>query len=226
MAEARILTAAEMADLLQLNIEAVRTAFQRGELPGFEVMPGHLRCSEPAFYEWADRRSREARDGKTPPSPADAAELAFGANHREPAFSVMAARGGTLEQLQGRELATPDNRRSRPFRLDAIDGERGGLLVSPLGNRNASPVFIRAAAVDRCLYYLDTQVAPGAFTPIQASQNHPGPLARFTRRGNGGVRCLHYLLPILAAAGQVEIDGDSRPNTVRRCSTADGDDRR
>ncbi len=226
MAEARILTDAEMADLLQLNIEAVRTAFHRGELPGFEVMPGHLRCSEPAFYEWADRRSREAQDGKSPPSPADAAERAYGGNHPEGAFAALAMEGGPLEKLQGQHLATPDNRRSRPFRLDAVDRERGGLQVSPLGNRNASPVFIRAAAVDRCLYYLSTQVPAGVHTPIQASQNHPGPLARFTRRGNGGVRCLHYLLPILAAAGLVEIDGDSRPNTVRRCSTADGDGRR
>lgn len=221
MTTSRILTDGDMAGLLQVDVGVVWDAYRRGDLPGFEIGPGHLRCSEPAFHEWAERKSREADGGG---ARADAVEAAYAASDATAdRFAVLATPGGPLPSLAGAELSTPDARRSRPFRLDHVDPERGGLQITPLGNGDAAPLWLRGEAVNRCLYFLETQVPAGEPIPIQASQNHPGPLARFTRRGNGGVRCLPYLLPILERCGLVVIDGDARPNTVRT-TTADDDE--
>ena len=211
MSKQRILTETDMARLLRIDVGDVLGAFERGELPGFALQPGLVRCTEPAFYEWADRRSREGA-----PEPREAVELAE-EQYADPAtrhdhFADLSQQ--LLPALEGETFATPDRRRSRPFRLDAVDLERPGILVSPLESRSSSPVWIRADAVNRCLTFLLDHVPPGEPTPIQASQNNPGPLARFTRSGNGGVRCLHYLLPILQRCELVAIDGDTRPNTV------------
>ncbi len=213
MSESAILTEADIARLLRLDVAAVQGLFRRGEIPGFEIGPGTLRCTEPAFYEWAERRSRESTGSGSEDPDARAERLYARASHDH--FARLTDRGGPLPPLIGSRLATPDARRSRPFRLDTVDLQRGGVQITPLANGSASPVWIRADAVNRCLFFLETQVPAGESVPIQASQNHPGPLARFSRRGNGGVRCLHYVLPILARCGRVEIDGESRPNTVR-----------
>jgi len=211
MPKQRILTETDMARILRIDVDDVLGAFERGELPGFALQPGLVRCTEPAFYEWAERRSREGK-----PEPRDAVELAE-EQYADPTgrydhFADLCGR--MLPSLEGETFATPDRRRSRPFRLDTVDMERPGIQVSPLENQSSGPVWIRADAVNRCLTFLQGHVAPGDPIPIQASQNNPGPLARFTRRGNGGVRCLHYLLPILQRCGLVVIDGDTRPNTV------------
>ena len=211
MANQRILTETDMARLLRVNVDELIAAFRRGEVPGFEMNPGVLRCTEPAFFDWAEKRSREAAAAPTGRDLAERAEAAYSDHHADH-FAALAI--GPLPGLVGRELSTPDRRRSRPFRLDAVDLDRPGLLVSPLENRASHPMWIRADAVNRCLAFLEEHVAPGEAVAIQASQNNPGPLARFTRRGNGGVRCLHYLLPILQQCGRVTIDGDTRPNTV------------
>jgi hypothetical protein len=211
MAQQRILTETDMARLLAVDVQDLIAAFQRGEVPGFEMNPGVLRCTEPAFFDWAEKRSREANATPSPRDLAERAEAAYSEHHPDH-FAALAI--GPLPALVGRELSTPDRRRSRPFRLDAVDLDRPGLLVSPLENRAAHPMWIRAEAVNRCLTFLEEHVPPGEPAAIQASQNNPGPLARFTRRGNGGVRCLHYLLPILQQCGRVSIDGDTRPNTV------------
>ncbi len=213
MSESTILTETDMARLLRLDVPAVQGLFRRGELPGFEIEPGSLRCTEPAFFEWAERRSREG-NGSEPEDPDARAERQYGRTSHDH-FARLVGRGGPLPLLVGEQLATPDARRSRPFRLDQVDTERGGVQITPLANGSASPIWIRADAINRCLFYLESQVPAGESVPIQASQNHPGPLARFTRRGNGGVRCLHYVLPLLARCGRVEVDGESRPNTVR-----------
>jgi len=211
MPKQRILTETDMARLLAVDVDDILGAFDRGELPGFALQPGLVRCTEPAFYEWADRRSREGAPEQR--DPAEAAEERYAdPGGRRDFFAELCLE--LLPSLQGETLATPDRRRSRPFRLDTVDIDRPGILVSPLENRSAAPVWIRADAINRCLAFLHDQVPPGEPIPIQASQNNPGPLARFTRRGNGGVRCLHYLLPILLRCGLVMIDGDTRPNTV------------
>jgi len=220
MVSSRILTDGDMAGLLKVEVGVVWEAYRRGDLPGFEVSPGHLRCSEPAFYEWAERKSRDpGKDG----TQAELAERGYEAN-REDRFAALAGGGGPLPSLAGTTLSTPDRRRSRPFRVDAVDPERGAIQITPQGNGDAAPVWLRAEAVNRCLYFLETHVADDEVIAIQASQNHPGPLARFTRKGNGGVRCLPYLLPILEAVGLVAIDGDARPNTVRLAGGKEADD--
>jgi hypothetical protein len=213
MPESTILTEADIARLLRLDVTAVQGLFQRGELPGFEIAPGSLRCTEPAFFEWAERRSREG-NGSEPEDPDARAEAQY-ARAAHDHFARLVGRGGPLPLLEAEELATPDARRNRPFRLDQVDADRGGLQITPLANGSASPIWIKADAVNRCLFFLESQVPAGESVSILASQNNPGPLARFTRRGNGGVRCLHYILPLLARCGRVEIDGESRPNTVR-----------
>jgi len=213
MANRRILTETDMARLLRVDVQDLIAAFRRGEVPGFEMSPGVLRCTEPAFFDWAEKRSREASAAPSPRDLAERAEVAYAEEHTDH-FTQLAGDGGPLAALVGHVLSTPDNRRSRPFRVDAVDLERPGLLVSPLENLAAHPMWIRSDAVNRCLTFLEQQVPAGEAVAIQASQNNPGPLARFTRRGNGGVRCLHYLLPILQQCGRVTIDGDTRPNTV------------
>ena len=213
MPDSRILTEADIARLLRLEVTAVQGLYRKGELPGFEVAPGAVRCTEPAFFEWAERRSRESASAE-PADPVAHAEQSYDSTVHDQ-FAGLIGPGSPLPGLIGETLSTPDARRSRPFRLDAVEHEPPGMKLTPLGNGSANPVWIRAEAVNRCLFFMESQVPAGEPTPIQASQNHPGPLARFTRRGNGGVRCLHYLLPVLARCGRVEIDGDTRPNTVR-----------
>ncbi len=212
MPRQRILTETDMARLLSVDVPDVLGAFDRGDLPGFEIGRGRLRCTEPAFFDWIEQRSREpaAADKR---DAADRAEELFAAeNGRHDVFDALAT--GPLADLVGRTFSTPDRRRSRKFRLDAVDRQRPGLQITPLESLNADPVWIRADAVNRCLLFLQRFVPPDEPTPIAASQNNPGPLARFTRRGNGGVRCLHYLLPVLERCSLVRIDGDTRPNTV------------
>lgn len=213
MSESTILTETDMARLLRVEISAVQGLFQRGDLPGFEVAPGSVRCTEPAFFEWAERRSREHAE-RAPEDPDTHAERLY-ADAVHDHFGRLAGPLGPLPGLTGELLSTPDARRSRPFRLDAVDLERTGIQITPQANGSSHPLWIRGDAINRCLFYLERIVPAGDAIPIQASQNNPGPLARFTRRGNGGVRCLHYVLPVLERCGRVEIDGESRPNTVR-----------
>jgi hypothetical protein len=218
MPRQRILTETDMARLLRVHESDVLGAFDRGELPGFEIGRGRLRCTEPAFFDWIEQRSREPSSVAGKRDAADRAEELYAAEgDLDAPFDGLAT--GALTSLVGQTFSTPDRRRSRTFRLDAVDRQRPGLQITPLESVNADPVWIRADAVNRCLLFLQRFVATDEPTPIQASQNNPGPLARFTRRGNGGVRCLHYLLPLLERCELVLIDGDTRPNTVKLLSS-------
>lgn len=105
---------------------------------------------------------------------------------------------------------TPDNIRQTEFTIQAINQNPDSITISPQNITISKQAFL--AALSHLTGNHHTQGNPcqirSSNTPKKA-----GPLCQAARKVNNNVRCINYILPILAAAGIVGING-KRPNTT------------
>ena len=107
------------------------------------------------------------------------------------------------------ELRTPDEQRGVFFRIDDIEANR--MKIKTEGN---STVLIQKTAFVAALHHLRQNQHNSTNKCEIGSSSNPedsGPLCGASREHNNGVRCINYILPILAFHGIVSIDG-TRPN--------------
>ena len=107
------------------------------------------------------------------------------------------------------KLRTPDEQKGAIFRISEI--KANSLKIQTEGS---STVPIQKTAFVAALHYLrQNQHNSSNKCEIRSSSDPAvsGPLCRVSRKYNNGVRCINYILPILASHGIVSIDG-TRPN--------------
>jgi hypothetical protein len=114
----------------------------------------------------------------------------------------------------GQAYATPDGIAPVPFSISHLD--LSGIRISPQG------VTITREAFSDALHYLRTNRHDQHNPCVIRANNDPalaGPLCNAARMRNANVRCISYVLPVLAALGIVATRS-ARPNTawVTRCS--------
>lgn len=114
----------------------------------------------------------------------------------------------------GKEYSTPDGIAPARFSVSRLDAS--AIRIKPQG------IAIRREAFSAALHYL-REYRHDQHNPCEIrSNNDPalaGPLCSAARMKNANVRCINYVLPILAALGIVST-GPARPNTawIMRCS--------
>ncbi len=112
-----------------------------------------------------------------------------------------------------REYRTPDDAVGVPFTIAGVESERLEIRTGSDGNTS---VGINRASFGDALDYL-CQHRHFENNPCLIDSNNiaasAGPLCRAARRQNGNVRCVNYILPILAAHGVVGIDGTRKNKT-------------
>ncbi|NOY60424.1 MAG: hypothetical protein GXO75_16050 [Calditrichaeota bacterium] len=107
------------------------------------------------------------------------------------------------------KLRTPDEHKGVFFQIDDIDAN--SLRIQTEGG---STVLIQKTAFVAALHHLRLNRHDSGNKCEIRSSNNPadsGPLCAASREHNDGVRCINYILPILAFHGIVSIDG-TRPN--------------
>lgn len=121
--------------------------------------------------------------------------------------------GSRLSDLrQGMEFRTPDNAKGVVFDIRRIEQRMLSIArVEPRGTE----VNINLDAFFETMRYL-TSHGHDADNPIEIRSNNSedaaGPLCRISRAVNDHVRCINYVIPILADFGYVGMSG-RRPNT-------------
>jgi hypothetical protein len=113
----------------------------------------------------------------------------------------------TIEQ----EYRTPDAQFRRPFIISAID--HNSVTIMPQSNG----LNITRAAFEAALHYLvefNHTVDNTCEIRSNNRRDDAGPLCIATRGQNHNVRCINYILPILAHNNLVDINGEQRPNTT------------
>jgi hypothetical protein len=110
------------------------------------------------------------------------------------------------ELLVGQQFRTPDNLNGEPFHISNIDPT--AIRIEPQAIGIAREAFIDTIHhLQQNGYFTGNPCAIGSSnTPAQS-----GPLCTASRQANDNVRCINYILPILADWGKVGIDG-TRPN--------------
>jgi hypothetical protein len=111
----------------------------------------------------------------------------------------------------GQDFRTPDLLRGAIFSISYINND-----LLKIRTRNGSIVAVSKGAFVHTLHYLNSN-GHNENNPceIRSSQNpeDAGPLCRISRQANNNVRCINYILPILAEYNLVGINGN-RPNTT------------
>lgn len=105
----------------------------------------------------------------------------------------------------GQTFNTPDNRRHRPFTISAIN--ENSITIVP--QRNG--LIIPRAAFEGALHYL---VANNHIANHICEIRSSNTLRRAARAQNRNVRCINYILPILAQNNLIGINGGINPNTT------------
>jgi len=113
----------------------------------------------------------------------------------------------------GQSYETPDDEKHVPFTISRMTAD--AIEILPQG------IIVKREAFSVALRYLRTNRHDDNHPCKIGSSNEPkfaSPLCREARSRNSGVRCINYILPILAKLGIVGI-GSMRPNTtwVIRC---------
>jgi hypothetical protein len=111
----------------------------------------------------------------------------------------------------GQEFRTPDNQKPANFTISTID--QNSVIILPQSNGLA----IRREAFEAALHYLvENNHIISHVCEIRSnnSRGDAGPLCRATRDQNSNIRCINYILPILAHNNLVGINGARRPNTT------------
>jgi hypothetical protein len=109
---------------------------------------------------------------------------------------------------QGDTYTTPDKLKGVPFTISLIEHDRIHILPQNLSiQRNA---FV--ATVE---YLQQNEHTPGKRCEIRSNNDRikAGPLCQASRKENGNIRCINYIVPILKKFGVVDCDGN-QPNTV------------
>jgi len=122
--------------------------------------------------------------------------------------------GVWLHLAVGQSYRTPDENAGVAFEISKVSARE--IAISPQN------ILISRQAFSAALHYLCNNRHDAAHPCEIRSNNNPnlaGPLCREARSYNNNIRCINYIVPILAELEIVGI-GSARPNTtwVVRCS--------
>ena len=114
-----------------------------------------------------------------------------------------------LQLLPGQKFKTPDNKKGSPFDVQSVDS---GIIK--IRTKRRTVVTISRQAFENALHHLRIN-SHYKDNPCEIRSNNDrelaGPLCVASRDVNRNVRCINYILPVLASHGIVEMDG-KQPN--------------